>query len=100
MYDRLIPPMLAKQLVNDDDAMCGTGKIVTCNHPNHSLFGGIVREPMGDPKNQNWLMTVGTVIVVPCKHFVWADNSGMCGWSIEDILTQGMDQERYWVPAE
>ena len=100
MYDRLISPVLAKQLVADDDAMCSTGKIITCNHSDRTIFGGIVREPMGNPKNQNWMMTIGTVIVVPCRQFVWADSEGMCGWKIEDILIGGMDHERYWVPAK
>ena len=99
MRDTLIPPFLAKQLVADDDAMCGTGKIVTCNHSDRAIFGGVVREHLGDPNNQNWLLTVGTIIIVPSRQFVWAGSDGVCGWTIEDILTGGLDHERFWRPV-
>ena len=92
MRDTLIPPELAKQLVGGDDAMVGTGRIIHCNHGNKALVGGIVREQLGDASNQDWVMTVGTMIIIPCRTFRWAN--GQCGWAFEDILTQGMDQER------
>lgn len=97
MRDTLIPPELAKQLVADDDALVGTGKIIHCNHGNKSLVGGILREQLGDASNQDWVMSFATMIIIPCRTFRWAN--GQCGWTIEDILTRGMDQERFWTPV-
>ncbi len=96
MQDRLISPEVAKLLVGNDDALVGTGKIIHCNHGDKSLVGGILREQLGDVTNQDWELTIGTLIVIPCQTFRWTD--GKCGWTMQDILTQGMDVDRFWAP--
>jgi hypothetical protein len=110
MTDRLLSPEMVKMLFGsfgdpnnqdsrEEESMSGVGKIVTCNHPNNkAIIGGVVRGSFGDPNNQEWILTVGTVIVVPVQQYVWRD--GVCNESIEEILSGGLDVQRFWQPKK
>ncbi len=93
MRDRTIPPEIAKQLVGDDNALTGVAKFIWCEHKDKTLFAGITKGNL--TKESNWNLSVGTLIWVPCQDFVW--ENGLCGWSIEDLLRDGLNP-KFWRP--
>ena len=94
MRERTITPIIAKELVGDNDALVGAGKLVWCEHKDKTLFGGATKGNISNLKS-NWNMSVGTLIWVPCQFYEW--DKGLCGWSIEDLLRDGLRPE-YWKP--
>ena len=82
-------PTIIKEIFGED-TLVGASKMVFCEHPRQTLFGGHAK-PNITNTNGEWRMAVGSLIFVPLKTLVWAD--GMCGWSIEDILRDGMEKD-------
>ena len=94
MNDRTISPELARQLIGNDKALVGAAKFIWCERKGKTMFGGVTLGNISED-NTNWNMSVGTLIWVPCRDFVW--NQGECGWSIEDLLREGLRPD-YWRP--
>lgn len=98
MRKDFIQPNIAKELVGDNDAVVGAVKFLSCEHKDKTLFGGLSNRNMGDISKDDggWHMAVGTLIFIPCKKFVWDNEThGKCGWSIEDLLRQGL-HPKFW----
>lgn len=89
-------PSLAREMVGTDDALVGAGKMVFTDHTDRCLFGGVLLDKLG-AAGGNWEMVAGTLIFVPMRRFVW--DEGLCGWSIEDLLTDGLEP-KFWKPKK
>lgn len=91
MIERTISPLIAKMTFGGN-TLCGNAKMVFCEHPQQTLFGGVAM-PNISTKKDNWYMAVGSLIFVPLKILTWKD--GMCGWELSDLITGGMNIENW-----
>lgn len=93
MKKETVSPEMARLLVGDESAMVGSGKIVFCEQAEKTLFGGVVLPNISKITDGNWHMSVGTLIWVPLRNYVWAD--GICRWSIEDLICRGLTEQNW-----
>lgn len=87
MAETTINPIIARMTFGEK-TLCGTSKMVFCEHDGKTLYGGLATPNL--TKTKNWHMAVGSLIFVPLKTFVWAN--GLCGWTIEDLISHGLAQ--------
>lgn len=92
MSKRTINPEIARMTFGKE-TLCGTSKMVFCEHDGKTLYGGVAIPNL--TKTKHWNMAVGSLIFVPLKTFVWAEGDGLCGWSIEDLIEHGLAQENW-----
>ena len=93
---RTISPSISKMMFGDD-VLAGAAKMVFCEHPKQTLFGGHAK-PNISKTDGEWHMAVGSLIFVPLKVFEWS-HTEVCGYSIEDLLRDGMKMH-YWKEKE
>ncbi|HEC62441.1 MAG TPA: hypothetical protein ENI27_09370 [bacterium] len=91
--ERTISPAIAK-MTHGDKALCGASRMVFCEHEGKTLFGGIAAPNISKETDGNWHMAVGSLIFVPLKTLVWAQDE--CGWSLEDFITGDGLQAYNW----
>lgn len=104
MTENPIPAYLAKQLVGDEDALTGVGRIVFCqdDEKNSTLLGGRMLGKIGASaiNDQEWHMAEGTLIFVPRKIFDWSNQYGgndvICGWELQGFFENDGFQEHNW----
>jgi hypothetical protein len=92
MTERTITPFIAKMTFGEK-TLCGASKMVFCEHPGRTVFGGIAMPNISSITDGNWHMGVGSLIFVPQKILSWKD--GLCGWSIEDLMREGLTVENW-----
>jgi len=98
MIKNVTPPWIAKQMVGNENALSGIGKLIFTNSTEGTLFGGIVRPSMSkDITNidgNEWNMTVGTFIWLPAKYYILKHESkAMC--TLEQLLMGGLNNKEW-----
>jgi hypothetical protein len=93
--DRTISSFVAKMTFGER-TLCGNSKMVFCEHPGRTLFGGVGMPNISNIADGNWHMAIGSLIFVPLRVLSW--KKGICGWKLEDLLREGLVPELWKEP--
>lgn len=93
MSEKTISSYLAKMTFGEK-TLCGASKMVFAEHEGKTLYGGVAIPNISPETDGNWHMAAGSLIFVPLKTFIWAN--GICGWSLEDLITANGLETYHW----
>jgi hypothetical protein len=88
-----ISKMVAETAFPGDRVFCAPAKMVICDHPPRTVFGGYTVEPLG--LGGDWRMLVASLLIVRPRVYRWASDNGVCGWRLQDLLSNGMLPENW-----
>jgi len=102
MAATLMSPWMIRKLLQRPDAIVAAGKVVMTEHEQNTALGGVLLNPAVKFKNNGgWEMHAGVFVFLPDRSFISDKDTdpGVWGWEMSDILSGGLDHERYWTEA-